>query len=111
MAIALIALKSIPANSNKLRACTPYSSTVRARAVVKRQCATSSVSLKTPSEVFVFPASITSSISGFLNLRADLVVVDVHDLLNQITGTSGALFTAQSFADLVCAVCIVGHSE
>ena len=39
------------------------------RAVVKRQWATSSVLLNTPNEVFVLPASITRSISGFLNRR------------------------------------------
>src|SRR5215207_7215748 len=58
-----MALKSSPANANRLRACTPYSSTVRARSVVRRQCHARRSPSNTPSEVFVFPTSITSSIS------------------------------------------------
>src|SRR5258708_7695807 len=55
-------LKSRSANANKLRASTPHSSTVRERSVVKRQCVVRVSPSKTPSEVFVFPMSITKSI-------------------------------------------------
>src|SRR5919205_909718 len=58
-----MALKSSPANANRLRACTPYSSTVRARSVVSRQCQANLSPSNTPKEVFVFPTSTTSSIS------------------------------------------------
>src|SRR5882762_3952984 len=41
----------------------PYSSTVRSRTVVRRQCATSRFDSYTPRTVFVFPTSITRSMA------------------------------------------------
>src|ERR1051326_2445606 len=64
MAIAPMALKSSPATANRLRASSPYSSPVRARSVVRRQCQASRSPSNTPSDVFVFPTSITRSISS-----------------------------------------------
>src|SRR5947209_17139845 len=61
MAMALMALKSSPANAKRFRACTPYASVVRAFSVVRRQCQASRSPSNTPSEVFVFPTSITSN--------------------------------------------------
>src|SRR6516165_492851 len=46
----------------RLRMSTPYSSTVCMRAVVSRQCATSSSPRKTPSTVLVLPTSMVKSI-------------------------------------------------
>src|SRR5688572_12694339 len=110
MAIASIALKSTPASSNRLRAWTPYSSTVRARAVVKRQWATSSVPSKTPSEVFVFPASITSSIVSiprlpapqhFLNRvgcrRSAILALDFLSHLRRVIGVVGVFQQVPQF--------------
>src|SRR5437588_5988201 len=68
IAIALIDLKSSAASAKRLRVCTPHSSTVRARAVVRRQCATRFSPSNTPSEVLVLPMSITKSISGPVRL-------------------------------------------
>src|SRR5919202_179597 len=62
IATAVIDLKSRPASAKRLRACTPYSSIVRARSVVRRQCQARYSSSNTPSDVFVFPTSITSNI-------------------------------------------------
>src|ERR671939_976056 len=61
MATAVMDLKSSPAKAKRLRAWTPDSSTVRARSVVRRQCHASRSPSKTPSDVFVFPTSITSN--------------------------------------------------
>src|SRR5687767_1494979 len=61
MATAVMALKSSPAIAKRLRAWTPYSSTVRARSVVSRQCQAKRSPSNTPSDVFVLPTSITSN--------------------------------------------------
>ena len=58
----VMAFWSNPASANKFRVSTPYSSTVRSRAVVKRQFATSSSPRNTPSTVLVLPTSMVSSI-------------------------------------------------
>src|ERR1044071_8871441 len=57
-----MALKSSPAKAKRLRAWTPYSSTVRARSVVRRQCHARRSPSNTPKDVFVLPTSITNSI-------------------------------------------------
>src|SRR5258708_33106751 len=107
MAIALMVLKSSPASSNKLRACTPYSSTVRLRAVVKRQCATSSAPAKTPSEVFVFPTSITRSINEFLRSRGGWSIMTGKYCFNQIAGHGRTVLLAYHLAHRACVACIV----
>src|SRR5437660_5563417 len=77
IAIPSIDLKSSSASEKRFRACTPHSSTVRERAVVRRQCAASVSPSKTPSDVLVLPMSITSNIR--IGCR-DLVVGFSHQL-------------------------------
>src|SRR6266702_318379 len=56
-----IADTSMPASDRSVRAWMPYSSTVRSRTVVRRQCAMRRVVSYTPRTVLVFPTSITRS--------------------------------------------------
>src|SRR5687768_12223604 len=95
IAMASMALKSTPASSNRFRACTPYSSTVLARAVVRRQWATSSVPSKTPSEVFVFPASITSNIVSVPRLARG-----PQHFFNRVGGRSSAILALDYLSNL-----------
>src|SRR5215475_8322493 len=61
---------SRPWSVNRFLVSTPYSSTVCMRAVVSRQCATSSSPRKTPRTVLVFPTSMVSSMAiRLLRLR------------------------------------------
>src|SRR5438876_64995 len=59
-----IADTSMPASDRSVRACMPYSSTVRSRTVVRRQCAMRRVVSYTPRTVLVFPTSITRSMGS-----------------------------------------------
>src|SRR5436190_1388284 len=61
MMMCWIADTSIPASARSVRAWMPYSSTVRSRTVVSRQCATRRAVSNTPRTVLVFPTSITRS--------------------------------------------------
>src|SRR5450432_891127 len=102
-------LKSISASANRLRACTPYSSMVRLRAVVSRQCATNSAPRYTPSEVFVLPASMTRSISEFFTLYRS--AFDTQNLLKQIAGSDGAVLASELLCYFSGPRCIIGSSE
>src|SRR5260370_5884640 len=64
IAIASIDLKSRSVSAKRLRACTPHSSTVRARAVVRRRCARGFAPSNGASEVLVLPMWMTKSRSG-----------------------------------------------
>src|SRR5262249_55605067 len=93
IAIASIVLKSKSASANKLRTCTPHSSPVRARAVVRRQSAINFSSSNTPSDVFVFPTSITSSILNLFSRNHP------QELFNFIGGRACASFLANQVAN------------
>src|SRR6266852_5607315 len=64
MMMCWIADTSIPASDRSVRAWMPYSSTVRSRTVVRRQCATRRAVSYTPRTVLVFPTSITRSMES-----------------------------------------------
>src|SRR6266581_1872986 len=59
-----IADTSMPASDRSVRAWMPYSSTVRSRPVVRRQCAMRRVVSYTARTVLVFPTSITRSMES-----------------------------------------------
>src|ERR1043166_799340 len=90
IAIASIDLKSSPARENKFRACTPHSSAARERAVGRPQCTNNFSPSNTPSEVFVLPMSITSSIR---KLRVGDRIMGVIDIGN--TNTSLGVFDGE----------------
>src|SRR5438477_8553660 len=83
IAIASIDLKSRPANAKRLRACTPHSSPVRARAVVRRQCVTRFSPSNTPSEVLVLPMSITRSMNR--PIQSDDLILTFFSLAQAFT--------------------------
>src|SRR3954465_15532970 len=93
-AIALIDLKSSAARAKRFRACRPHSSTVRERAVVSRQCAESFSPSKTPSEVFVLPISMTSSIQSLLVFRT------LQNAFDFVSSYQGALLLANLLRNL-----------
>src|SRR5208283_6076362 len=64
-----------PANENRLRVSTPYSSTVCVRAVVSLQLEISSSSRNTPSTVLVLPTSIVSSIVQRTSVTSPAITV------------------------------------
>src|SRR5262245_30313857 len=84
----------MPARSNNSRNDAAYSSPPLSRSVGSRHCANSSASRKTPSLTFVFPASITRSISEFP------VWIAGQDLFDQIRGSAWSVFLFQLSADL-----------